>query len=48
MGFPVEKIAGVMPALITPYGMDGFVNVAMVRRLVTYHMEQGCHGFFDT
>lgn len=41
-----KRIEGVLPALITPYGPDGSVNVAMVRRLVRDHMANGCNGFF--
>jgi N-acetylneuraminate lyase len=46
MPFSIEQLRGVMPALITPYGPDGSVNVAMIRRLAAHHIEEGCHGFF--
>ena len=46
MAFALEQIEGVMPALMTPYGPDGAVNVDMIRRLVAYQLEQGCCGFF--
>ena len=46
MSSPVERLAGVMPALITPYHPDGSVNVEMIRRLVTSQIEDGADGFF--
>lgn len=46
MSFSLEQICGAMPALITPYDEQGMVNVPMIRRLVTYHIEQGANGFF--
>jgi len=46
LAFAIDDIKGTMPALITPYDADGAVNVDMIRRLVTLHIEQGCHGFF--
>jgi N-acetylneuraminate lyase len=41
-----DKIEGCLPALITPFSPDGSVNIGMVRKLVGYEIEQGCHGFF--
>ncbi len=46
MSFSVEQIEGAMPALVTPYESNGNVNVEMIRRLVEFQMDQGCHGFF--
>ena len=46
MTFPLERLCGVMPALITPYHPDGTVNVEMIRRLATSLIEQGADGFF--
>jgi len=39
LAFALEQIEGVMPALMTPYGPDGAVNVDMIRRLVAYQLE---------
>lgn len=46
MSFSLDEIRGVMPALITPYSADGSVNVAMIRKLVAFHLDQGACGFF--
>ena len=46
MGSTAQIISGVLPALLTPFGADGSVNVDMIRRLVALHLDQGCHGFF--
>lgn len=40
------KVAGVIPALLTPFDSDGNVNVATTRDLVEYHISQGVTGFF--
>jgi N-acetylneuraminate lyase len=41
-----ERFAGVYPALLTPYASDGGINTAMLKKLVAYHIDRGCHGFF--
>jgi len=35
-----------MPAFITPFDNGDHVNVPMIRRMATWLMEQGSHGFF--
>lgn len=46
---PVPKpqfvIPGILPALLTPF-KDGDVNVDMLKKLVRFQLDQGCHGFF--
>ncbi|MCP4644158.1 MAG: N-acetylneuraminate lyase [bacterium] len=46
MSEPAFVIRGALPALMTPFNDDGSVNAAMIPKLVAYHMEQGCGGFF--
>ena len=46
MAFSIDRIEGVMPALMTPYTSGGAVNVDMVRTLVAHHLEEGAGGFF--
>ena len=46
VSFSLEQIKGVMPAFITPYDSSGAVNVDMIRRMVTWQIEQGACGFF--
>ncbi len=41
-----DAICGVLPALMTPFGSDGSVDVDMARRLVRRQIEDGAHGFF--
>lgn len=46
MSTPPFAIRGVLPALLTPFDSNGAVNAAMLRKLVAWQLEEGCHGFF--
>jgi len=39
-------ITGILPAIVTPFGPDGDVNVEVLRSLAAYQIEKGCNGFF--
>ncbi|MFO7974591.1 MAG: dihydrodipicolinate synthase family protein [Candidatus Hydrogenedentota bacterium] len=45
MSEPQFVIRGILPALLTPFKDDG-VNVEMLKKLVRFQLDQGCHGFF--
>lgn len=40
------KISGIMPALVTPYGKDGNVDLREVKKLVRSLIEDGADGFY--
>jgi len=42
---PQFVIRGILPALLTPF-KDGGVNEPVLKKLVRFQLEQGCHGFF--
>ncbi|MEA3365011.1 MAG: dihydrodipicolinate synthase family protein [Candidatus Hydrogenedentes bacterium] len=45
MSEPQFVIRGILPALLTPF-KDGGVNIDMLKKLVRFQLDQGCHGFF--
>jgi len=42
---PQFVIRGILPALMTPF-KDGGVDEKMLKKLVRFQLDQGCHGFF--
>ena len=44
----LNALGGVYSALFTPYDRDGRVNVAMIERLVEFHLDAGLAGFYLT
>ncbi|HOD51571.1 MAG TPA: dihydrodipicolinate synthase family protein [Candidatus Hydrogenedentes bacterium] len=45
MSKPQFVIRGILPALMTPF-KDGGVDEKMLKKLVRFQLDQGCHGFF--
>ena len=45
MSKPPFVIRGILPALMTPF-KDGGVDEKMLKKLVRFQLDQGCHGFF--
>lgn len=42
----LERVGGIIPALITPYREDGKINESITRRLVRHLMNKGVAGFY--
>ena len=40
------KFTGIMPALVSPLNEDGTVREASLRKLIRWHLEAGCAGFY--
>jgi len=40
------KFKGIIPALISPLNEDGTVREKVLRKLINWHLEKGCNGFY--
>jgi len=40
------KFKGIMPAIVSPLNEDGSVREKVFRRLINWHLEAGCSGFY--
>ncbi len=41
-----EKLKGIFPALLTPFGADGSINKEQLVKLVRYNVDKGVRGFY--
>lgn len=46
--FDPRSLKGVYSAMFTPYDKEGRVNVAMIERIVEFHLQSGLTGFYVT
>ncbi len=42
----LEKLEGIIPALLTPYDADGEVKVEGLEKFLSFFIDRGCAGFF--
>ncbi|HHW32381.1 MAG TPA: N-acetylneuraminate lyase [Clostridiaceae bacterium] len=40
------KFKGIMPAIITPLNEDGSIREKVLRKLINWHLDAGCSGFY--
>ncbi len=40
------KVSGIIPAMVTPFGKDGKLNLPALRKLTNYLIDLGVHGLF--